>query len=503
VSPPSATISAPVVTILVGASATLTGSVSGEQVWTVNGVPGGSVRFGTVTSAGVYTAPLDVPTGNPVTIRVASAAAPGDSASLPLTIVPSTAAGSWTAWQPRIVNAARSDSVALLVHVPPEVTRVELAPAGGAPPRTFRDLGHQLYQIDLSRAQALGGYVTGDYHNFVGFIDYYAGSTRLMRGNSFVSVRDGTMPDAPVTSLAADAAATTRVLNVRIDDVPAEGVSDALATQRLYQLFPDAYDFVAVVQPVAYYQNRYYDGVRNATTGIGVGTFDAGAAYGSASHLQGIVHYPIDGFFDLGESAAVHEIGHRWINFLFNTPLAGGSPHWPVSTLASSVMGFNIPGSNVGGNFHFVFQPNGDGTFQVLAAPDTGRFYDLELYLMGLLPSDSVGPHFVFQNQAQFPLAIGANAAGPVTAITVDDIIAAHGPRVPAYGSAQTTFRIATVVVSTGVLLPADALAFFEHMAARGEATTRLRFTSGFASGMSRPFYVATGGRGRLATSLR
>jgi len=496
-------ITAPTANLLVGASATFTGSVGGEPLWTVNGIVGGNGRFGTITAAGVYTAPPIVPTGNPVTIRVAGAAVPDDSASVQLTIVPSTLAGEWVAWQPRIVNAARTDSMSLLVHVSPGITRVQLSPTSGASYRVFRHLGGQLYQLDLSGDQMVGGYVTGDYHKFVGFIDYYSGSTRLMRGNGFVSVREATMPDAPITPLAGDAAATSRVLNVRVDGVPATGVSHSLATQRLYQLFPDDYDFVAIVQPVTYYQNRYYAGVRNTTTGIGVGAFDAGATYGSASRLQGVIHYPIDGFFDLGEQAAVHEIGHRWVNVLFNTPLSGGSPHWPVSTLASSVMGFNIPGSNVGGNFNSVFQPNGDGTYKVLAAPDTGRFYDLELYLMGLLPKDSVGPHFVFQNQAQFPIATGGNAAGPVTTVTVDDIIAAKGARIPAYGSAQTTFRVATVVLSTGRLLSADEMAFFEHMALRGEATERLRFTSGFAAGMSRPFYVATGGRGRLTTTLR
>lgn len=499
----SATITTPTTSVLVGGTVAFVGSVDGEAVWSVNGVAGGNSRFGTISADGVYTAPDVVPTGNPVSIRIASSAEPDDSVSTQLAIVPSTLTGAWVAWQPRIVNAARTDSVALLVHVAPTITRVVLAPTGNAAPFVFRHITGQLYQLDLSAATVLSGYVPGDFHKFVGFIDYIAGNSVALHANGFVNVRDGAMADAPVNALAIDAAATAHVLNVRVDDVPSSGVAHSVATQRLYQLFADDFDFVAVVQPVNPYENRYYNGVRNTTAGIGLGTQNSGALYGSTSRLQGIIHYPIDGFFDLGEKAAVHEIGHRWMNFLSNTALAPGIPHWPISSLASGVMGFSILGSGAGGTFNSSFQANGDGTYRLVPAADTGGYNDLELYLMGLLPKDSVGPHIVFQNQSQFPLASGAMAAGPVTTLTVDDIIAVHGARNPAYGAAQTNFRLAAVVLSAGRLLSADELAFFEHMAARGEATQRLRYTSGFASGLSKPFYVATGGRGRLTTTLK
>jgi hypothetical protein len=502
-SPRPAEITAPTTSVLVGGTVAFVGSADGDAVWSVNGVAGGNSRFGTITTDGVYTAPDLVPTGNPVSIRIASSAAPEDSASTKLAIVPSTMTGEWVAWQPRIVNAARTDSVALLVHVAPTITDVLLAPTGNGTPVTFRHITGQLYQLDLSAAMVLSGYVTGDFHKFVGFIDYMAGTTRALRGNSFVNVRDVTMADAPVTMLATDAGASARVLNVRVDDVPSSGVAHSVATQRLYQLFADDFDFVAVVQPVNPYENRYYIGVRNTTAGVGLGTQNSGALYGSTSRLQGIIHYPIDGFFDLGEKAAVHEIGHRWMNFLSNTALAPGISHWPISSLASGVMGFSIPSSGAGGTFNSSFLANGDGTYRLVPAADTGGYNDLELYLMGLLPKDSVGPHIVFQNQAQFPLASGASAAGPVTTLTVDDIIAVHGARNPAYGAAQTNFRLATLVLSSGRLLSADEMAFFEHMAARGEATLRLRYTSGFANGSSKPFYVATGGRARLTTTLK
>jgi hypothetical protein len=494
----TATLTAPAATVLVGGSMTLSGSVAGGAVWSVNGVPGGNHIVGTISPAGVYTAPDLVPPGNPVSIRIGSAQNPADSDSVTLVITPSSLRGDWVVWQPRVVNITRTEPVSLVVHAPVEVTRVELAPTNGSPIR-FRHLRDQLYQLDLEPKPVIAGVLHG--HSFAGFIDYYAGEVRISRRNGFVNIREATVPDPAITQLAPDAVASPRVLNVRVLDVPETGVQHELATQRLYQLFPDNYDFVAVVQPVEFFQNRFYRRARNDVDGIGLPLVDAGSHFGSASRLQGVIHYPIAFFYDLGEQAANHEIGHCWINFLADTPLAPGIPHWPVSSVASGVMGISLAGGQ-GGLYPRSFEPNEDGTYTIVPATDLFSFNDLELYLMGLLPAASVGPHFVFDDQTQFSQPGLTVATGPVTTVTVDDIIAAFGPRDPAYGEAQTEFRVATVVLSVGRLLSPDELAFFEFMAARGEATTPLPYSSGFASGTAKPFFVATGGRGRLSTVL-
>lgn len=44
---------------------------------------------------------------------------------------------------------------------------------------------------------------------------------------------------------------------------------------------------------------------------------------------------------------------------------------------------------------------------------------------------------------------------------------------------------------------------FFEHMAAGGETREPLRYTSGFASATTLPFYLAAGRRATLTTRLR
>ena len=45
-------------------------------------------------------------------------------------------------------------------------------------------------------------------------------------------------------------------------------------------------------------------------------------------------------------------------------------------------------------------------------------------------------------------------------------------------------------------------MAFFDYMAARGEATNELPYTLGLASGVTKPFYLATQGLGTLSTTM-
>jgi hypothetical protein len=147
--------------------------------------------------------------------------------------------------------------------------------------------------------------------------------------------------------------------------------------------------------------------------------------------------------------------------------------------------------------------PTGGGDYLLGNSTAVPSFNNLELYLMGLAPASEVGSWVVFTNQSQLDqLHSGGVLRGPTTTVTVDQLIAADGERVPAYGAAPTTFREVAVVLSTGRLLTAQEMAFFDLMAARGEARTPLRYVAGFASGTSNPFFVATKGRGQLVTRL-
>ena len=92
VPPPSITVSvAPnPATVRAGATqsfaATVTGTSNSSVTWQVNGVTGGSAAAGTITSAGVYTAPASLPNPNSVTVKAVSTADSGASGSSAVTL---------------------------------------------------------------------------------------------------------------------------------------------------------------------------------------------------------------------------------------------------------------------------------------------------------------------------------------------------------------------------------------------------------------------------------
>ena len=404
-------------------------------------------------------------------------------------------------WSPRVLDTSSPGPLMLTVHTPASTPTplVELAGTSGLSPMCR--VGVHSYQVPLDPARTLSGYSEGDLHQFVGYL--HLGEGGDFRGNLFINVKDATVPEVLPSALSATAQHTGRVFNLQHEELLLGGALPPDVIQSFYQRFPDDHDFIAVVEQVESFNNRSYRSVRNDTHGVGLPIFDHGTPYDSPARLQGIISFPISTFFDLGETAASHEIGHRWINFLDYPPTAQGSPHWPISNLARGLMGFNIPGTNVGGQFPFVLTEQADGSY-LLTCEGAGKEYnDLDLYLMGLLPPDSVGENFVFSNQDQASaLTCGGTLQGPVHRFGAAEVIAVDGPRLPGWPETQKEFSIATIVLSAGRLLTASEMAFFHHMAARGSATEELRFTSGFASGMTKPFHLATGGRGTLKTLI-
>jgi hypothetical protein len=69
-------------------SATVTNASDQRVDWFVNDVAGGNSTFGTITSAGLYTAPALRPSPSTVTIRAVSVADPASSATATATITP-------------------------------------------------------------------------------------------------------------------------------------------------------------------------------------------------------------------------------------------------------------------------------------------------------------------------------------------------------------------------------------------------------------------------------
>ena len=151
-----------------------------------------------------------------------------------------------------------------------------------------------------------------------------------------------------------------------------------------------------------------------------------------------------------------HEIGHRWSAYAAARVKGqmislGAWPHWDPGLQARVAYPYSLPveASTQGGG---VWQDNLDGTFTQLRdgyfVPASG-YSHLELYLMGLIAAAEVPDFFIVR-----PLVrIGTDANGrPIfkgerMRITIQDVIAAEGPRLPDVNHSQRHFNTGIVVI--------------------------------------------------------
>jgi PKD repeat protein len=235
----------------------------------------------------------------------------------------------------------------------------------------------------------------------------------------------------------------------------------------------------------------FYTEVKNDTQGINRTMLDNSAQYGSAGMLQGTIDMGNVSVLaanpygpKLEETLAVlnHELGHRWLAAVrfknpdgtLNTSLIGrDSAHW--SYLLDS------KGSIMYGNG---WKANGDGTFASTSARNS--FSPLDLYLMGMIDKSQVPPMLLIDNSAidktQLP-QLGATVTGTAKTVTIDDIIAAEGPRIPNATTAQKQFNVGFILLTR----PGDNTA----AAAQAIETLRKAWTGWFAE--------LTQGKGNIA----
>ncbi|HEY7475299.1 MAG TPA: hypothetical protein VH679_09840 [Vicinamibacterales bacterium] len=159
--------------------------------------------------------------------------------------------------------------------------------------------------------------------------------------------------------------------------------------------------------------------------------------------------------YNYGLSQIGHEMGHRWSAFVSakigteTIPL--GPTHWARGLHAPVAFPFQRPSeaSAMGGG---VWQDNFDGTYTQLDddyyVPATGWSY-LDLYLMGLISPAEVPDFFILRNL----VAAGKDAQGrPIfkadrTRVTIQDVVAVEGPRLPDVDKAQKEFNTGIVVM--------------------------------------------------------
>lgn len=424
----------------------------------------------------------------------------GGSDTIPDNTTP--AALVWVELQPRVMTQGQTDTLRITAAVTgsPDVVQVITRSADII---TFTRGTNGLYTAKIPPAAVFFGYHTGDLRNSVGAISVVKPGSSSQY-SLYVNVRDATVPSVNPQAVANGVQSTPHVLNIRYDSIFAGGPVPTAPIKTLYDNFGDDFQFIALIEAVQSPNERYITLVRNQVRGIGVPVLDNGRAYGSDALLEAIVDYPAEYAFDLAETGNIHELAHRWMNYLRVPALASARRHWPLSDLANGIMGWDPPAQDGPLAFPYSVVPQSNGTYLLVSNDSTRSFNDLELYLMGLLPSDSVRSHIVFLNQNQrvriFP---NGTLQGTVDNVTIDRIIATEGNRIPAASAAPRQFRLATIVLSRGGLLSRNEMAFFELMASRGELQQPVDYFTGQARGTTLPFAVATGGRGTLSTLLR
>lgn len=233
-----------------------------------------------------------------------------------------------------------------------------------------------------------------------------------------------------------------------------------LITKEFYKAFADHYDFIVVFSNFEFptgMATAYYVGARNDVQGIGERIYDNSSFWGSSSgRLQGFIEMAAMSRYELEPTSPrfedvmrvmSHELLHRWgsrVRFIddngqTSTALIGrDGSHW------SFLM--DNGGSVEYGNR---WADNGDGTFT--SQPSRQYFSPIDLYLMGMLKREEVPPFAYLVSPGidvtRLPEA-GVRVPAVRRTVTIDQVIAAEGPRVPDAQASQKEFRLGFVLLT-------------------------------------------------------
>jgi hypothetical protein len=212
--------------------------------------------------------------------------------------------------------------------------------------------------------------------------------------------------------------------------------------------------------------------IANEIRGIGLPLFDASGDFGSAGRLRSftmmdfIGKYPEDPLQTfLGENSTVsvlgQEAGHRWLAFLefrnhtgmrSEALLGRDQAHWSffMDSDASVMEGNDI-------------EDLGGGSFRTVGA--VTRYSLLDQYAMGLVPESQVPTFFYVDNpvnvsgsrDASSAPQIGVTFNGTRRDVLIQDVVAIHGPRIPAAAESPRVHRQAFILISSAGSAPVDA----------------------------------------------
>lgn len=219
----------------------------------------------------------------------------------------------------------------------------------------------------------------------------------------------------------------------------------SLISKKVYEHFKDDFDFIFVLSNEDEVPQDLYYGIsykiQNDVEGIGSGIYDGTNNYGSEGRLKSVIHLPVPGLIVNGPF--LHEIMHYWGNQGFIPTTVVG--HWGYANVGGQLGGFDEVISL--GNNTYQGRMEGENGFGTFANGGNSVPYgSWELYLMGLIGVDELNDIQYAENpEAQ---GSGKFTADNIVTLTVADLIAEHGSRIPSVENSQKEFNAITVVLS-------------------------------------------------------
>jgi subtilase family serine protease/flagellar hook assembly protein FlgD/fibronectin type 3 domain-containing protein len=270
----------------------------------------------------------------------------------------------------------------------------------------------------------------------------------------------------------------------------------APVARRFYQSHGDNYDFLIIFTNFPFDTadaQAFHNLVRNDVRGIGRPVADNGALFGSPGRLKGYIDMadldrwrqpggdyslrPGEPGFLATLNVLAHELAHQW--------LADALYRDPSGRVSSDLLGKDgghwsyLLDSDASVMYGSEWTPRGDGRY--VASRTSAAYSSLDLYLMGLLDPGRLPPFTLLRNAAidrtLTPVLDAEVEAVPET-ITVGQLVAAMGPRVPDHQASTKEFRLGFIFLTRpGVEPDAEDLAAVEvvrqYFAAHFFALTR------------------------------
>jgi hypothetical protein len=227
----------------------------------------------------------------------------------------------------------------------------------------------------------------------------------------------------------------------------------------VYRSLKDAFDFLVFAFPddaPVESPGGMATRARGHTGGLGLAQGDGTAGFGSGGRLMGSLMFGRHQWLDSG--LALHELAHLWGQRVI--PWEDPEGHWMFSGVGGYLGGW-APGTLESAGAPGVWRARGPGegamTFQLTGmGVARGSYPPLELYLMGLLPADSVPPFEVADQPEWINEQLGLFRATGIRTVTVEELAATHGAREPAFPEAPRRFRGAYLVVTTAPMGAAE-----------------------------------------------